>query len=92
MSPWSGKSDRKSKYVDKQDEIRRETLVFQGIFSVMGPSGSASRTGSIPLTAALRNLHLRGAESSPKAPKGKRRMTGYGKFKCRGTLSSNRRF
>ena len=39
MSPWSGKSDRKSKYVDKQDEILRETLVFRGIFSVMGAVG-----------------------------------------------------
>lgn len=55
MFPWSGRLDRKSKYVDKQGEILWETLVFRGIFCILWKEQGLSQEGGF---SGLRSLSL----------------------------------
>ena len=72
MFPWSGRSDRKSKYVDKQGEILREILVFRGIFSVMGAVGIRIPYRFYPAYSCFEELP---PARSGKQPKGSKRQT-----------------
>lgn len=55
MFPWIGRSDRKSKYVDKKDEILRVTLVFRGIFCILWKEQGLSQEDGF---SGLRSLSL----------------------------------